>query len=40
MAQKKQRVELSGSLAERLNMAYARLMVRLHAEDRVEMYRK
>ena len=40
MAQKKQSVELSGSLGERLNMSYARMMVRLHAEDRLEMYRK
>ncbi len=41
MAQKKkQTVQLSGSLGERINMAYARFMVRLHAEDRLEMYRK
>ena len=40
MAQLKQTAKLSGSFSERLNMGYAHIMVRMHAEDRLEMYRK
>ena len=28
------------NLLDRLNMTFARIMVRLHSEDRLEMYRK
>ena len=40
MAQNKKAAAFSGGVGDQLNMAYARLMVRMHAEDRLEMYRK
>lgn len=40
MANKKEEVKLKGGTIEAINMAYAQLMVRMHATDRLEMYRK
>ncbi len=37
---KKNEIKLNDGIMDTLNLMYARFMVRLHAEDRLEMYRK
>ena len=40
MADKKPEAKINMGLGDRINLAFARMMVRFHAEDRLEMYRK